>query len=155
MTTTTEPDTISPTAPTADPAVAGTGAKPSYIWGVGRRKSSVARVRIAPGSGKIQINDRDYNDYLHSERDRKAVFGPLEVTNTGGKIDIFARCTGGGVSGQAGALVLGLARALLKFDPNAEGSLRQGGYLTRDSRMVERKKYGQSGARRRFQFSKR
>ena len=94
--------------------------KPSYTWGVGRRKSSVARVRIAAGTGKIAINDRDYNDFLTNERDRKAIFGPLEVTNTGGKFDVFARCTGGGVSSQAGAIVLGVARALLKLDPAAE-----------------------------------
>ena len=152
--TTTDPDTISPTAATqASPD--GPKVKPSYIWGVGRRKSSVARVRIAPGSGKIAINERELNEYLTNERDRKGIFGPLEVTNTGGKIDVLARCTGGGPSGQAGALVMGLARALVKFDPQMEAPLRNAGFLTRDSRMKERKKYGQRGARRRFQFSKR
>ena len=152
--TTTEPETTSPTAAT-QPADEGPKVKPSYIWGVGRRKSSVARVRIAPGSGKIAINERELNDYLTNERDRKGIFGPLEVTNTGGKIDVLARCTGGGPSGQAGAVVMGLARALLKFDPAMEVPLRNAGFLTRDSRMKERKKYGQRGARRRFQFSKR
>jgi small subunit ribosomal protein S9 len=143
-----------PVAAAPETPAAPTGPR-TFTWGVGRRKSSVARVRITPGTGKISINDRDYNDYLTNERDRKAIFGPLEVTNTGGKIDIFARCDGGGISSQAGAVVLGVARALLKFDANTEASLRGGGYLTRDSRMKERKKYGQRGARRRFQFSKR
>jgi small subunit ribosomal protein S9 len=152
--TTTEPETISPTAAT-QPSPDGPKVKPSYIWGVGRRKTSVARVRIAPGSGKIQINERELNDYLTNERDRKGIFGPLEVTNTGGKIDVLARCTGGGGSGQTGALIMGLARALLKYDPQMEVPLRNAGFLTRDSRMKERKKYGQRGARRRFQFSKR
>lgn len=130
-------------------------AKPTYTWGVGRRKTAVARVRIAPGTGKVEINGRALNDFLTGERDRKSIFGPLEVTNTGGKIDVFARCTGGGPTGQAGAIVLGLGRALAKFDNTLEVALRQGGFLTRDSRMKERKKYGQRGARRRFQFSKR
>jgi small subunit ribosomal protein S9 len=138
------------TATTEAPA-----AKPTYTWGVGRRKSAVARVRIAPGSGKIQINGRELNDYLTGERDRKSIFGPLEVTSTGGKIDVFARCTGGGATGQAGAIVMGLGRALAKYDNTLEVPLRQGGFLTRDSRMKERKKYGQRGARRKFQFSKR
>ena len=152
--TTTEPETLSPTTAT-QPSPDGPKVKPSYIWGVGRRKTSVARVRIAPGSGKIAINERELNEYLTNERDRKGIFGPLEVTNTGGKIDVLARCTGGGPCSQAGALVMGLARALVKFDPSMEGSLRNAGFLTRDSRMKERKKYGQRGARRRFQFSKR
>src|ERR1700722_1148803 len=127
----------------------------TYVWGVGRRKSAVARVRIAPGTGKIELNGRTLNEYLTSERDRKSIFGPLEVTNTGGKLDIFARCTGGGPTGQAGAIVMGLGRALLKYDNSLEAALRNAGFMTRDSRMKERKKYGQRGARRRFQFSKR
>ncbi len=126
-----------------------------YTWGVGRRKSAVARVRIAPGTGKIELNGRTLNEFLTSERDRKSIFGPLEVTNTGGKLDIFARCNGGGPSGQAGAIVMGLGRALAKYDKSLEVALRHSGFLTRDSRMKERKKYGQRGARRRFQFSKR
>ncbi len=130
-------------------------AKPVYIWGVGRRKSSVARVRIAPGSGKIAVNGRTLNEYFTAERDRKAIFGPLEVTNTGGKMDIFVNATGGGQSGQTGAIVMGLGRALAKYDNSLEVPLRNAGFLTRDSRMKERKKYGQRGARRRFQFSKR
>jgi small subunit ribosomal protein S9 len=129
--------------------------KPSYVWGTGRRKSAVARVRIAPGSGKIEINGRTLNEHFTSERDRKAIFGPLEVTNTGGKLDIWANCMGGGPTGQAGAIIMGLGRALMRFDPSIEAALRNAGFLTRDSRMKERKKYGQRGARRRFQFSKR
>ena len=130
-------------------------ARPNYTWGVGRRKTAVARVRIAPGSGKIQINERELNDYFTAERDRKAIFGPLEVTNTGGKMDVFVNATGGGPTGQAGAIVMALGRALAKYDNSLECALRNGGFLTRDSRMKERKKYGQRGARRRFQFSKR
>jgi small subunit ribosomal protein S9 len=129
--------------------------KKSYVWGTGRRKSAIARVRIAPGSGKIEINGRELNDYLTNERDRKGIFGPLEVTNTGGKLDIFISALGGGSTGQAGAMVLGIARALTRYDANLEASLRTNGFLTRDSRMKERKKYGQRGARRKFQFSKR
>jgi small subunit ribosomal protein S9 len=130
-------------------------AKPNYIWGVGRRKSAVARVRIALGSGKIEVNGRTLNDYLTAERDRKRIFGPLEVTNTGGKMDIFINASGGGPAGQAGAIVMGLGRALARYDKGLEVALRNAGFLTRDSRMKERKKYGQRGARRRFQFSKR
>src|SRR3954469_24242130 len=129
--------------------------KPTYTWGVGRRKSAVARVRIAPGSGKIEINGRTLNDYFTAERDRKMIFGPLEVTNTGGKMDVLVNANGGGPSGQTGAIVMGLGRALAKYDSGLEVSLRNAGFLTRDSRMKERKKYGQRGARRRFQFSKR
>ena len=126
-----------------------------YIWGTGRRKSSVARVRVAPGSGKIEVNGRTLNEYFTGERDRKAIFGPLEVTNTGGKLDIWVNTSGGGPTGQAGAIIMGLGRALVRYDPTLEVALRGGKFLTRDSRMKERKKYGQRGARRRFQFSKR
>ena len=142
------------TAPLVPPTTAAP-AKPTFVWGVGRRKSAVARVRIAPGSGKIEVNGRELNDYFTNERDRKAIFGPLEVTNTGGKMDIFVNAAGGGPTGQAGAIVMGLGRALAKYDQSLEGALRGGSFLTRDSRMKERKKYGQRGARRRFQFSKR
>ena len=129
--------------------------KRSYVWGVGRRKSAVARVRIAPGNGKIEVNGRTLNDYFTAERDRKSIFGPLEVTNVAGKMDIFVNTDGGGPAGQTGAIVMGLGRALAKYDKGLEVALRGAGYLTRDSRMKERKKYGQRGARRRFQFSKR
>ena len=143
--------TATPTAETTEPKQP----KPTYTWGVGRRKSACARVRIAPGTGKIEINGRTLNDYFTAEADRKAIFGPLEVTNTGGKMDVFANCDGGGLSGQTGAIIMGLGRALAKYDNSLEVALRAGKFLTRDSRMKERKKYGQRGARRRFQFSKR
>ncbi|HEY8750177.1 MAG TPA: 30S ribosomal protein S9 [Tepidisphaeraceae bacterium] len=146
-------DQSTETAPLVPPTAAP--AKPQYIWGVGRRKSAVARVRITLGSGKIEVNGRELNDYFTNERDRKAIFGPLEVTNTGGKMDIFVNATGGGPTGQAGAIVMGLGRALAKYDTALEVPLRGSRFLTRDSRMKERKKYGQRGARRRFQFSKR
>jgi small subunit ribosomal protein S9 len=145
--------TDTPTAPVAESTEQK--APRNYVWGIGRRKTAVARVRIAPGSGKIEINGRTLNEYLTAERDRKAIFGPLEVTSTGGKMDVFVNASGGGPTGQAGAIVLGLGRALAKYDNNLEGALRNAGFLTRDSRMKERKKYGQRGARRRFQFSKR
>jgi len=150
-------DTIFEPAPVSDtqPAPSGSTAKPSYVWGVGRRKSAVARVRVAPGAGKIEINGRTLNEYFTSERDRKSIFGPLEVTNTGGKMDVLVTADGGGPTGQTGAIVMGLGRALAKYDQSLEQPLRSGGFLTRDSRMKERKKYGQRGARRRFQFSKR
>ncbi len=145
-------ETIETTAAlTADPSAP----RPQFIWGVGRRKSAVARVRIAPGAGKMVINGRELNDYFTFERDRKALFGPLEVTNTGGKIDVYVNTDGGGSTGQCGAIIMGLGRALAKFDASLEVALRENGFLTRDSRMKERKKYGQRGARRRFQFSKR
>lgn len=146
-------ETTAPTIAAAPPAEPKP--KPTFIWGVGRRKSAVARVRIAPGSGKIEVNGRTLNDYFTAERDRKMIFGPLEVTNTGGKLDVFVNTDGGGPSGQTGAIVMGLGRALAKYDNGLEVSLRSSGFLTRDSRMKERKKYGQRGARRKFQFSKR
>ena len=147
------------TATASSETVTATAEQPqgprTFVWGVGRRKSAVARVRVAPGTGKILINERELNDYFTFERDRKAIFGPLEVTNTGGKMDIFVNATGGGPSGQTGAIIMGLGRALAKYDATLEAPLRGAGFMTRDSRMKERKKYGQRGARRRFQFSKR
>src|ERR1700712_5105166 len=146
-------DTETPTAPAAEstePKV-----KQTFIWGTGRRKSAVARVRVAAGTGKILINKRQLNDYFSSERDRKAIFGPLEVSNTGGKMDVIVNASGGGLTGQAGAVIMGLGRALVRYDGTLEKGLRDAGFLTRDSRMKERKKYGQRGARRKFQFSKR
>src|SRR3954463_4873772 len=145
--------TATPTAETT-PATAP-GEKRTFVWGVGRRKTAVARVRVAPGTGKIEINGRELNDYFTAERDRKSIFGPLEVTNTGGKMDVLVSTDGGGPTGQTGAIVMGLGRALAKYDNSLEVPLRNAGFLTRDSRMKERKKYGQRGARRRFQFSKR
>ena len=132
-----------------------TSDRPRFVWGVGRRKSSTARVRVTPGSGKVMVNSRELNDYFPNERDRKAIFGPLEASQYGGKIDVYVNADGGGNTGQAGAIVMGLARAIMRYDGTTENALRDEGYLTRDSRMKERKKYGQRGARRRFQFSKR
>src|SRR5580693_939549 len=132
-----------PAASKSEPAAPA--GKRTYTWGVGRRKSAVARVRIAPGSGRIEVNGRSLNDYFTGERDRKAIFGPLEVTNTGGKMDVLVNANGGGPSGQAGAIIMGLGRALAKLDPSLEVPLRKSGFLTRDSRMKERKKYGQRG----------
>ena len=148
--TTTEAPETTATAETQAPQ-----GKQTFIWGTGRRKTAVARVRVAAGSGKVEVNGRPLNDYFSSERDRKAIFGPLEVTNTGGKMDVLVNATGGGPTGQAGAIIMGLGRALVRFDQTLEKPLRDAGFLTRDSRMKERKKYGQRGARRRFQFSKR
>ena len=121
----------------------------------GRRKSSVARVRIRPGAGTLQINGRTFEDYFPRETIRRIAVRPLQVTETVGKYDVWANVSGGGLTGQAGALSLGLARALKTVDPETKVALSRDGLLTRDSRMKERKKYGQPGARKRFQFSKR
>lgn len=129
--------------------------KGKFVWGVGRRKKAVARVRIAPGSGKILINDRELENFFPSDRDRNQVRTPLSTTKMGSAWDIWANVNGGGITGQAGAVTLGLARALAKAMPEIETALRDQGLLTRDARMKERKKYGQKGARKRFQFSKR
>ncbi|NIA07254.1 MAG: 30S ribosomal protein S9 [Actinobacteria bacterium] len=126
-----------------------------YIWGLGRRKTAVARVRIAEGEGNVLINKRSVEDYFTEDEDRKSVYAPLEATDTRGQFNVWANVQGGGSTGQSGAVLLGIARALVKAEPDLESALRAGGYLTRDPRMVERKKYGQRGARRRFQFSKR
>lgn len=123
--------------------------------GTGRRKTAVARVRIKAGSGTFKVNDRDLESYFSEERDLKNINTVLEKTGTKGSVDIFVNANGGGFMGQAGAIILGLGRALFKYDPSLEPILRDNGFLTRDAREVERKKYGQPGARRRFQFSKR
>ena len=129
--------------------------KGGYWWGTGRRKSSVARVRIKPGGGKLLINKKGLADYFTREQDRKAVLAPLQAVEAEKTFDVFINVRGGGTSGQSGAALLGIARALKNYDENYLQALRDGGHLTRDSRMVERKKPGQRGARRRFQFSKR
>lgn len=130
-----------------------------WFRGTGRRKAAVARVRIKPGTGEFQIRGRvkpkTLEDYFCEIRDRDLIRGVLKNTDTEGKVDIHVNCNGGGFMGQAGAIVLGLGRALREFDPTLESILREHNYLTRDARKVERKKYGQAGARRRFQFSKR
>ena len=126
-----------------------------YFYGTGRRKSSVARVRVYPGTGKVTINDRDIDDYFGLETLKTIVRQPLVLTETAEKFDIVCRVSGGGVSGQAGAIRHGVARALLQFDENLRPALKKAGFLTRDPRMKERKKYGLKGARRAPQFSKR
>ncbi len=127
----------------------------NWSWGTGRRKTAVARVRIRPGTGQFLVHKQKVNDYFFSEQTRLDVIAPLKATEALGKFDVFVNVRGGGQIGQAGAISLGIARALMKADPNLEGVLRDGKYLTRDSRKVERKKPGQPGARKRFQFSKR
>ena len=142
-------------ATTTAPETTEAKVKRTYIWGVGRRKSRSLACGSPRARGKIEINGRTLNDYFTAERDRKSIFGPLEVTNVAGKMDVFVNTDGGGPTGQTGAIVMGLGRALAKYDTTLEVALRGAGFLTRDSRMKERKKYGQRGARRRFQFSKR
>ena len=131
-----------------------TSAKP-YFYGTGRRKSSVARVRLYPGTGKITINNRDIDDYFGLETLKLIINQPFGVTNTMGKFDIVANVTGGGISGQAGAIRHGVSRALLLADDTYRPLLKKAGFLTRDPRMKERKKYGLKAARRASQFSKR
>ena len=126
-----------------------------YFYGTGRRKNSVARVRVYNGTGKITINDRDIDDYFGLETLKLIVRQPLAVAGVEGKFDIVVRVAGGGVSGQAGAIRHGLSRALLVYDENLRGELKKAGFLTRDPRMKERKKYGLKAARRAPQFSKR
>ncbi|MBE6750748.1 MAG: 30S ribosomal protein S9 [Ruminococcaceae bacterium] len=129
-------------------------AKP-YFYGTGRRKSSVARVRVYNGTGKITINDRDIDDYFGLETLKLIVRQPLNLTGTVDKFDIVCRVAGGGVTGQAGAIRHGISRALLQYDAELRAELKKAGLLTRDPRMKERKKYGLKGARRAPQFSKR
>ena len=155
------PDTsvkVSEQAPQSKPKIASnpTGeAKSGGWWGTGRRKSSVARVRIKPGSGKFVVNKKELDEYFKREQDRSAVMAPLKAVKAEKLFDVFINVKGGGTTGQSGAALLGIARALKKYDDSYLPMLRDGGHLTRDPRMVERKKPGQSGARRRFQFSKR
>jgi small subunit ribosomal protein S9 len=125
------------------------------LMGTGRRKESVARVRLIPGQGTIQVNHRSCDDYFPREALRSTIRSPLLLTRQLGKYDVVARVTGGGLSGQAGAIRLGIARALAGLDPANRASLRGAGFLTRDPREKERKKYGQKGARKRFQWTKR
>lgn len=126
-----------------------------FYRGTGRRKSSVARVRLVAGSGKIVINKRELENYFTEPQDRAAVIAPLQASGKLGMWDVLVHVQGGGHTGQAGAVKLGVARALVAADASVEPTLRDGQYLTRDSRRVERKKYGRRKARRRFQFSKR
>ncbi|QDU93809.1 30S ribosomal protein S9 [Lignipirellula cremea] len=123
--------------------------------GTGRRKSSVARVRVRAGSGKITINQRPFEEYFPNIRDRHDVLAALEETSRVGQVDVIVRVNGGGSTGQSGAIKMGLSRALVSYDMDLFPALRDGGYLTRDARMKERKKPGLHGARRGTQFSKR
>lgn len=121
----------------------------------GRRKTSVARVRMKPGNGSIVVNKQDYNDYFGRETSKMVIRQPLELTETIGKYDVFVNVRGGGPSGQAGAIKHGITRALLEIDNELRPVLKKAGFITRDSRIKERKKYGRAAARRSFQFSKR
>ena len=130
-------------------------AQPVQYRAIGRRKSAVARVYLRPGEGKIVINKRPLDQYFPVRSRQLAVLRPFEITETGGKFDAVINTAGGGLTGQAEAIRLGISRALVEFDEELRSPLRQSGLLTRDSRIVERKKYGQPKARKRFQFSKR
>ena len=121
----------------------------------GKRKTAVARVWMKPGTGEITINKRSLVQYLNREADQNAVMEPLELTNLGENFDFYINVRGGGIAGQAGAIRHGISRALVDTDPSLRDPLKKAGFLTRDSRMKERKKYGQPGARARFQYSKR
>ncbi len=127
----------------------------AFCWGTGRRKAAIARVRLRPGSGKVIVNKRELLNFFPRLEDRNDVLAPLKATDNLDKYDVFVNVQGGGMTGQAGATKLGVARALLAAQPDTFDALRDKGYLTRDSREVERKKYGHRKARRSFQFSKR
>ena len=128
---------------------------PYVSYGTGRRKTSIARVYLKPGTGEITCNGRPLNEYFSRPFLKVLVNQPLQLVQQQGKFDIVARIHGGGLTGQAGAVRLGIARALIEVDPKLRKPLKKAGFLTRDARMVERKKYGRPGARKRFQFSKR
>jgi len=130
-------------------------AQVTEFLGTGRRQTAVARVRLAPGSGKITVNGRTFENYFPTEVQRAVVSQPLTLTETAAKFDVRVNVAGGGPDGQAGAVRHGISRALLKADANLRPALKAEGLLTRDPRERERKKYGQPGARKRFQFSKR
>ena len=149
-----------PARPLRDPAKPDKG---GYVWGTGRRKSAIARVRLKPaeqGQGKFLVSgpkskNNAVEDFFSEPQHRNACYAALEATGTKGNLDVIVTTSGGGITGQAEAILLGVARALVGYDPSLEQTLRDKGYMTRDPREVERKKYGQAGARRRFQFSKR
>lgn len=124
-------------------------------YGTGRRKTSAARVYLRPGTGKFEVNGRPFETYFASEMLKMVIRQPLVITETGDKFDVLVRVRGGGFTGQAGALRHGISRALVEYNPELRPTLKKAGFLTRDPREVERKKYGQPGARKRFQFSKR
>ncbi len=124
-------------------------------YGTGRRKSSVARVFLRPGNGEFKVNDKAFDEYFVTEAQRIMAKSPLVLTETVGSFNVTVTCDGGGVNGQAGAVRMGISRALQEFNPELRAKLKAEGFLRRDSRVKERKKYGQKGARKRFQFSKR
>lgn len=138
-----------PLAPQGTPDAGGN------FLGTGRRKASIARVRVKPGGGKFLVNKRELEDYFNELQQFQICRAAIEATEMQGKVDVSVTVTGGGLTGQSEAILLGMARALKNYDPTVEPVLREKGYLSRDPRRVERKKYGQRGARRRFQFSKR
>ena len=137
---------------TAGTPVAGT---PTWVMGTGRRKESVARVFLRAGSGKFTVNDRTVDQYFPNHAWKHDATEPLKFTNIADQVDVMVSAYGGGVGGQAGAVRMGLSRAIARYNAELRPSLRKNGFLTRDSRMKERKKYGQKGARKRFQFTKR
>ncbi|MBQ4469323.1 MAG: 30S ribosomal protein S9 [Synergistaceae bacterium] len=126
-----------------------------YTWGTGRRKNALARVRICLGTGEIKINNRTVEDYFPRLVWQSQVYQSLKTAGVEGRVDVFVNASGGGLTGQAGAVKLGIARALIKMNPDLRPALKKEGLLTRDPRMVERKKFGQKGARGKRQFSKR
>ncbi|MBQ7169001.1 MAG: 30S ribosomal protein S9 [Synergistaceae bacterium] len=126
-----------------------------YIWGTGRRKNALARVRICAGTGEIKINGREVEEYFPRLIWQSQVYQALKTAGVEGRVDVFVNASGGGLTGQAGAVKLGLARALIKLNPDYRPALKKEGLLTRDPRMVERKKFGQKGARGKRQYSKR
>jgi small subunit ribosomal protein S9 len=130
-------------------------AQPFDIHAVGKRKNSIARIYVRPGTGKIIVNKREFEDYFPVEISRMIIRQPLELVNVGPELDIYVNVQGGGVFGQAGAIKQGLSKALLQLNPEFRPVLKKAGFLTRDARIKERKKYGQRGARARFQYSKR
>ena len=127
----------------------------SCFWGTGRRKNALARVRVLPGNGVVKINERTVEDYFPRLVWQLQALPPLQMATVEGQVDVLVRASGGGLTGQAGAVRLGIARALIKMNPELRPVLKKAGLLTRDPRMVERKKYGQKGARGQFQYSKR
>ena len=124
-------------------------------YGTGRRKTATARVYLRPGTGQIRVNSRSFEDYFRSDVQKMVIRQPLVITESADKLDVLVRVRGGGASGQAGAVRHGISRALIEYDPALRPKLKAASFLTRDPREVERKKYGQPGARKRFQFSKR
>jgi len=130
-------------------------AQKTFIWGTGRRKTAVARVRIADGTGQFIVNGLDAREYFPLEVQQTDIRAPLKATEMADRVDVFVNVVGSGKPSQSGAVVQGLARALKEYRPDLDQALREGGYLTRDARMVERKKYGHKKARKSFQFSKR